>query len=129
MSRLDFILRNIIGFTRGEVRFDSNDQWHFLKHCLMPWGDLTGVLTIREYLEMAREVGRKAASRLPGTYVRERVNGEIAVYWEPAPGRPGLFMVVAPCAAGGEVKTLFRPRRGKAQFDEDDPVGRRGLLH
>lgn len=128
MSRVEFVLRNLIGFTRGTDRFDANDVWHFVHHCLMPWADMQGVMTVDDYLDIAREVGRKAADRLPGTFVKERDNDEILVYWEPAPGKRGLFMAVVPYETGGEIKTLFPPDDRKAYFDSQRTEGFR-VLH
>jgi hypothetical protein len=128
VSRTAFVLKNLIGFTRGKDRFGANDVWHFVHHCLMPWADMRGVMTVDQYLDIARTVGRKAADGLPGTYVKERDNDEILVYWEPAPGKQGLFMAVVPVPTGGEIKTLFPPDERKAYFDEQQTEGFR-VLH
>lgn len=128
MSQIAFVLNNLLGFTRGTDRFGANDVWHFFHHCMMPHADMHGVLTVDQYLEMAREIGRKAASKLPGTYIKERDNGEILVYWEPAPAKQGLFMAVVPISTGGEIKTLFPPDDRKAYFDDQKTDGFR-VLH
>lgn len=127
MSRTAVILRNLIGFTRGADRFDSNDVWHFVKHCLMPLGDLPGMMTLESYLQLAREIGDQAANGVPGTYIKERDNGEILVYWEPAPGKEGVFMAVVPVGNRGEIKTLFPPSDRKAYFDSQRTEGFRTL--
>ena len=128
MSRTALILRNLIGFTRGSDRFDANDVWHFVHHCLMPHSKMRGVMTVDQYLAMAREIGRRAADGLPGTYTKERDNGEILVYWEPGPEKEGLFMAVAPIGTQGEIRSLFPPEDGKRYFD-DQPVNGFRMLH
>jgi hypothetical protein len=126
MSLVSMVLNNIIGFTRGTDRFDSNDVWHFVHHCLMPTADIPGIMTVSNYLQMGRELGRRAAFGLPGTYVKERDNGEILVYWKFGPS--GLFMAVKPLGGRGEIKTLFSPPEGKVYFDRQETVGFR-VLH
>ncbi len=128
MSQVAVVLTNIIGFTRGGDRFDANAVWHFLHHCMMPAADIPGVMTVDDYLAMGREVGRRAAWNLPGTYVKERDNGDVLVYWEETAGTPGLFMVVQPLGDRGEIKTLFSPQDGKAYFDAQQTEGFR-VLH
>ena len=93
----------------------------------MPSADIPGILTVDDYLELGREIGRRAARGLPGTYVAERDNGEIMVYWEPATELPGLFMVVSPLYTRGEIKTLFSPQEGKRYFDTQAITGFRTL--
>jgi len=96
----------------------------------MPSADIPGILTVNDYLALGREIARLAASGLPGTYTKERDNGEILVYWEPAAGLPGLFMAVSPIGTRGEIKTLFSPQEGKQYFDDQAISGfRRTTLH
>ena len=128
MSDVSTVLNNIIGFTRGADRFDANDVWHFVHHCLMPTADIPGVMTVKDYLEMGRELARRAALRLRGTHMKERDNGEVLIYWESGPSRPGVFMVVKPLGTRGEIKTLFAPDEGKDYFDQQETVGFR-VLH
>jgi hypothetical protein len=128
MSQTVLILTNLIGFTRGADRFDSNDVWHFVHHCLMPNASMPKVMTVDQYFKIGQEMGRRAAKGFPGTYIKERDNGEILVYWEPAPGKKGLFMAVAPIGTRGEIKTLFPPDEGKRYFDDQKITGFR-VLH
>ena len=123
-----FDSKNLIGFTRGGDRFNANDVWHFVHHCLMPHTKMQGIMSVDQYLAMAREIGRRAADGAPGTYIKERDNGEILIYWEPAPKKQGLFMAVVPLGTRGEIKTLFPPQEGKDYFDDQRVAGFR-VLH
>ena len=89
---------------------------------------MQGIMSVDEYLAMAREIGRLAADGRVGTYIKERDNGEILVYWEPAPKKRGLFMAVVPVGTRGEIKTLFPPEEGKNYFDDQRVTGFR-VLH
>jgi hypothetical protein len=49
-------------------------------------------------------------------------NNEVPVYWEPEPGRQGIFMVVHPTGVGsGEIKMLFSPNDMKRYYDLQPP--------
>jgi hypothetical protein len=128
MSIIDVasVLRNIRGFAPGPAntfRNQQNDIWHWFKHCFGFLGDTPGVMTVKDDLQIGQEIGRKAADRSPFTYVKAREeNNEIIVYWEPSPGARGLFMVVRPLGASGEIVTLFSPDDRKRYFDLQPPI-------
>jgi hypothetical protein len=112
-------LLNIVGF-RSAHFFDRRHYKH--------WGkDLHGITTDEDYLEVAGEVGRQAARRLPGTHVARRGNNDIIVYAatdftkdhsENLDG--GVFMAVADQDAQGLLITLFAPDAGVNYFYKED---------
>jgi hypothetical protein len=78
---------------------------------------------VKDYLQVGQEIGRSAADRAPFTYVKAREDSnEVLVYWEPSPGARGLFMVVRPLGASGEIVTLFSPDDRKRYFDLQPPI-------
>jgi len=121
------ILKNITGFSAGSqasIENKYNDLWHWFKHCFGFLGDTPHILTVEEYLRLAREIGLQAANNAAGTYVKVRENGDILVYWEPYGNIHGMFMVVQPDGPmAGEVTTLFSPEDGKRYFDFQEPAG------
>jgi len=124
--KVSVVLKNIAGFApdkTGKTERRYIEVWHWFKHCFGFLGATSHVLTVKDYLKIGREVGRKAAQNEWGTYtkVRDR-DGAILVYWEPQRGQRGLFMVVQPTGlAYSEITTLFSPDERKRYYDRQEP--------
>jgi hypothetical protein len=126
VANVSTILKNIVGFAAGntgKIEHRHNDLWHWFKHCVGFLGDTPHMLTLQDYLRLGRDIGTKAATNVPGTFIKLRDNGEILVYWESAPGQRGIFMVVRPLGrTAGEMTTLFSPDEGKRYFELQGPI-------
>jgi hypothetical protein len=119
-------MREIIGNIRGFETTTWKDGkklrnslfWHYVKH---GFDDMLpdGIASEEDYLELARLLGRLAALGSPGTFVKVRGNGDVAVYVEGRTAR-GVFMAIASKGSYGMVKTLFSLEEGKSYFDRDD---------
>jgi hypothetical protein len=99
---------------------------HYAKHFAR---DLSGVPTPDAYLELAQALGRSAAVGEPGTYVKPRGNGDLAVYVDTPLSRlhsynHGIFMVVRSRGSYGLVATMFAPDEGKVYFDVNEERNR-----
>lgn len=130
------ILRNINGFDdrpKDVIERQHDDLWHWFKHCFGFLGDVPHMLTVEEYIQFGREIGRLAADGAPGTYIKVRApqarDGSLArpddilIYWEGYGNMRGIFMVVQPQGPlSGLITTLFSPEDGKRYFDLQEPV-------
>jgi hypothetical protein len=114
------ILERITGFDKTFNRHGELD--HYIKHVAY---DIRGVTTPEEYLALAQVLGRSASHEEPGTYVRPRGNGDLAVYIDNDRSAPhadfvGIYMLVRSRTTYGLLATMFSPRDGKAYFDADE---------
>ena len=114
------ILEHITGF---DTTFNRHSELtHYIKHVAY---DVHGVTTPEEYLKLAQQLGLSASVGEPGTLVRARGNGDLAVYVENAKSElhadfAGIYMLVRTRQTYGLVATLFSPKDGKAYFDRDE---------
>jgi hypothetical protein len=114
------ILENITGF---DTTFNRHSELtHYIKHVAY---DIHGVETPEDYIALARQLGISASLQEPGSQVRPRGNGDVAVYVEnakvaPYAGFAGIYMLVRSRVSYGLLATIFSPRDGKAYFDRDE---------
>jgi hypothetical protein len=115
----EMALLNIMGFRSAHL-FDRKHYKHW-------GGDLQGIATDDQYLEVARGVGKEAAQGVAGTHVARRGNNNLIVYAATTYTRSysnncdgGLFMVVEDAAGRGLLITLFAPDEGVKYFHKPD---------
>ena len=114
------VLEKIVGFDTTYNR--ASEVHHYGSH----FGkDLSGVPTPDDYLALARRLAASAARGDPGTFVKERGNGDIAIYVDnhlcwPHSHIDGIYLVIRSRQNYGVLATMFAPDDGKAYFDRDD---------
>ena len=69
--------------------------------------------------------GSSGPLAVPGTYVKARGNGDLAVYVDTPLSRSyshfeGIYLVIRDRGSYGLLATMFAPTKGKAYFDADD---------
>ena len=114
------ILENLVDFDTS--RRPQSRIYHYGKH----FGkDVSGTRTPDDYLALAQALARSASRGDAGTYVKERGNGDLAVYVDTPISRThshyqGIFLVVRRRGSTGFLATMFAPDDGKQTFDDDD---------
>jgi hypothetical protein len=112
----------LLNITGVDTAYNKQSEIHHYSHFSE---DISGTPTPDAYLELARQLARSAALDVPGTHIKERGNGDMAIYVDTPLSRAhshheGIYLVVRDRGSHGLLATMFAPTKGKAYFDADD---------